>query len=66
MTETVETRTCKSCQRILPVGYKHKYCEACRNQKASVVKKVLGGIGAAVVTAGTIAVAIITNGKKNT
>lgn len=35
-----DLRVCKNknCQKILPEGYKHKYCEACRNQHAHVVK----------------------------
>ena len=58
-----EIRVCKNkkCQKILPVGYKHKYCEACRNQHAQTVKSVFKGIGAA----GGAAVAFIIGGKIN-
>lgn len=28
----------KKCQRILPDGYKYKYCENCRNERAKKVK----------------------------
>ena len=36
----MENRVCKNkkCLKPLPEGYKHKYCEACRNQQAQKVK----------------------------
>ncbi len=39
----MEQHVCKNkkCQKRLPYGYKHKYCENCRNEKARIVK-VLG------------------------
>lgn len=49
----------------LPEGYKHKYCEACRNQQ---VQKVKNGFKAAAGVAGTVAcvaVTIVTAGKVN-
>lgn len=48
----------KKCQRSLPEGYKHKYCENCRNEQAQKAKKVLGAA-----TVGSIAIAIVTKGK---
>ena len=29
-----DVRVCKNkkCQKVLPAGYKHRYCEACRNK----------------------------------
>lgn len=32
MSNEAEIRICKNkkCQKVLPAGYKHKYCEACR------------------------------------
>lgn len=36
------SKTCKNskCHKVLPIGYKHKYCEQCRSQQAYNVKKV--------------------------
>lgn len=36
----MEQRHCKNkkCQRILPDGYKYKYCENCRNERAKKAK----------------------------
>lgn len=38
----MENKVCKNkkCMKPLPEGYKHKYCEACRNQHAQKVKMV--------------------------
>ena len=53
----------KKCQRILPDGYKHKYCENCRTEQAQKAKNFgKGGLGV-VATVGSIALAIITKGK---
>ncbi len=49
----------KKCQRPLPEGYKHKYCENCRNEQAQKTRnfgKVALGV---VATTGSIALAII-------
>lgn len=55
----------KKCQRILPDGYKHKYCENCRNAQAQKVKKFgKGALSVAVIIGGTIATAA-TKGKIN-
>lgn len=51
----------KKCQRPLPEGYKHKYCENCRNERTKLFKdvgKTAGGLA-------VFALAIITNGKIN-
>lgn len=42
---------CKNtkCQRALPSGYKYKFCENCRNERAKRIKdagKLGGGLGA--------------------
>lgn len=65
MKKSDEIRVCKNkkCQKILPAGYKHKYCEACRNQHAETAKKVIKGIGAGAATAASVAVVVITGGK---
>lgn len=52
----------KNCQKVLPSGYKYRYCEACRNKQAEKVKK---GIGAVVGGAATVVVALVTRRKIN-
>lgn len=54
----------KNCQKVLPSGYKHRYCEACRNKQAEKVKGALKGIGAAAGTVATV-VALVIRGKSN-
>lgn len=60
-------RVCKNkkCQRPLPEGYKHKYCESCRNNQVKMVretgKKVLGFV----VMLGGVAVTVGTKGRIN-
>lgn len=51
MSKEVKVKICKNkkCQKVLPDGYKHKYCEACRNKYAGTAREVLKGIGAVVV-----------------
>lgn len=61
----MENKVCKNkkCLKPLPIGYKHKYCEACRNQQVQKVKK---GLKTAVGIAGSaacFAVTIVTTGK---
>lgn len=61
----MEQRKCKNkkCQRLLPDGYKHKYCENCRNEQAKHFKDACkGALGVAVMIGGT-AVTIATKGK---
>lgn len=55
----------KKCQKILPEGYKYKYCEACRNRHAQAAKNVLKGFGAGVGALGGFAVTMIFGGKIN-
>lgn len=61
-----EVRVCKNkkCQKVLPAGYKHRYCEACRNQHAQTAKNVLKGFGAGAATVASAVVVVITAGKK--
>ncbi len=62
-----QIRYCKSkkCKKELPKGYKHKYCEACRNKHAASIKRVgkaaLGVAG----TAASIVVVVATQGNIN-
>ncbi len=67
MHDKEEIRLCKNkkCQKVLPAGYKYKYCEACRNQHAETIKKALKGIGAGTLTVAGVAVSIFTGGKFN-
>lgn len=63
----MENKVCKNkkCLKPLPEGYKHKYCEACRNLHA---QKVKNGLKAAAGVAGTVAcvaVTVVTSGKIN-
>ena len=51
----------KKCQRILPEGYKYKYCENCRNEQAGKTKN---GIKLGVSILGSAALFIVTKGKK--
>lgn len=62
-----ELKVCKNknCQKILPEGYKHKYCEACRNQHAQAAKNVMKGFLATGTAAAGVVVAVITKGKIN-
>ena len=55
----------ESVVRVLPEGYKHRYCEACRNKHAQTAKNVLKGIGAGATTVASVAVVIVTSGKIN-
>lgn len=63
----MEQQLCKNkkCQRILPDGYQHKYCENCRNERAKRFRDgCKGAFGIAVMVGGT-AVTILTKGKIN-
>lgn len=53
----------KKCQRILPEGYKHKYCENCMAKQAGGVKKVLKGAVGAAGAVGSIVLLVATKGK---
>ena len=65
--EAVEIKYCrnKKCHKPLPAGYKHKYCEACRNQQAQKAKDAGKGILAGAGAIASIAVVILTGGKIN-
>lgn len=57
-----EVRKCKNkkCQRTLPEGYKYKYCENCRIERA---EKTRGGIKAGLGLAASAGLFIVTKGK---
>ena len=44
----------KKCQRSLPEGYKHKYCENCRNEQVKRIKDTgKAALGVVVLVGGT-------------
>lgn len=57
-----EIRKCKNkkCQRSLPAGYKHKYCENCRNEQ---VEKVKGGLKVGAGLALSAVLVVVTKAK---
>lgn len=62
-----EVKVCKNkkCQKVLPEGYKYKYCEACRNKKAQTTKKIFSNIGKGAATVASLAlVVMVKKGKK--
>lgn len=67
MSKEAEIRVCKNkkCQKVLPAGYKYKYCEACRNKHAETAKNVLKGLGAGAATVASVAIVVVTGGKIN-
>lgn len=67
MSREAEIRVCKNkkCQKKLPAGYKHKYCEACRIKQAETAKNVLKGLGAGAATVASVAIVVVTGGKIN-
>ena len=58
-----DVRVCKNkkCQKILPAGYKHRYCESCRNKQAETAKNALKTGSAAL--AGVV-LFVVRRGKK--
>ena len=67
MSKEAEIQVCKNnkCQKVLPAGYKHKYCEACRNKHAETAKNVLKGLGVGVATVASVAVVVVTGREIN-
>ena len=63
----MEQRLCrnKKCRRPLPDGYKHKYCERCRNEHAIRFRNgCKNALGVAVMVGG-VAATVLTKGKIN-
>lgn len=58
----MENKICrnKNCMKPLPVGYKYKYCEACRNQQ---VQKMKNGLKIAAFFAGPAIITKVIVGK---
>lgn len=63
----MEIRKCKNkkCQRTLPEGYKHKYCENCRNEHVKRIKDAGKAVAGVVVIIGGAALTIVTKGRIN-
>lgn len=55
----------KKCQRPLPEGYKYKYCEHCRSERAQQIKRAGKAALGVVVMVGGTAVTVLTKGKIN-
>lgn len=62
-----EIRVCKNkkCQRPLPEGYKHKYCEACRTEFAEKLKTGGKAVLSVAGTAACVVIAVATGGRFN-
>lgn len=63
----MEVKKCinKKCQRPLPEGYKHKYCENCRNERVNSIKNTGKAVASFAVLVGGTAITIATKGKIN-
>lgn len=63
----METKNCKGkkCQRPLPKGYKHRYCENCRNEQIKQIKDAGKATLGLVVLVGSTALTVVTRGKIN-
>ena len=55
----------KKCQRPLPEGYKHKYCESCRNRQVKHLKNAGSALLSFVGAVGTVIIAITSKGEKS-
>ncbi len=55
----------KKCQRPLPEGYKYKYCEHCRSERAQQIKRAGKAALGVVVMVGGTALTVLTKGKIN-
>jgi hypothetical protein len=63
----MEIKKCKNkkCLRLLPDGYKHKYCENCRNEHVKQIKNTGKTALSIMVLVGGTALSIVTKGKIN-
>lgn len=63
----MQIRKCKNkkCQRPLTEGYKHKYCEYCRNEQVKRIKDAGKAVIGLAVFVGGIVITVVTNGKNN-
>lgn len=61
----MEQKFCKNkkCHRPLPEGYKHKYCEHCRNERAKQFRAGCKGALGIIVTVGGVAVTVLSQGN---
>lgn len=65
MKNNSEIRLCKKCQKPLPIGYKYKYCEACHNRQAQMIRNGFKGAIGLAGTAACVMLAAVTKGKVN-
>lgn len=65
--KTDEVKYCKSkdCKKVLSVGYKYKYCEACRNKHVEKIKKILKVVGGTVASVAVVVLTVRKNNPKN-
>ena len=58
----MEQKICKNkkCQKPLPNGYRHKYCERCRNGQAKQVRE----LGKAALSLALVVVSVAARGKQ--
>ncbi len=63
----MEQKVCKNkkCQKPLPIGYKHRYCENCRNEQAKQVKDLGKAALSLAMVVGSVVVTVATKGKGN-
>lgn len=63
----MEQRVCKNkkCLKPLPNGYKHKYCESCRNNQVKQLKNAGKALFSFAAVAGVSVITIATKGKIN-
>ena len=62
----MEVKKCrnKNCERLLPKGYKYKYCENCRNKRVKFIKDSGKKIAGFLFLVGGTALTIGKKGKK--
>lgn len=53
-----EQKICKNknCQKVLPTGYKHRYCEACRNVHIENAKRGAKAVGGTILSIGLLVI----------
>ena len=61
----MESKKCKNkkCQRQLPEGYKHQYCEKCRNEQVNRIKDTGKAVLSVAILIGGTVLTIATKGK---
>ncbi len=67
MKKESKERVCKNknCGKVLPEGYKHRYCEACRNKHVDTAKNVLKGVATTALAIVSVVAVVATGGRIN-